>query len=78
MEVSGGGLGATYSTLQFHFHWGTEQLPGSEHTVDGMRYAMEVEHHDRPPSASVLEFVDKFKENEEARGFIGRVHNYRK
>lgn len=42
VEVSGGGLGATYSTLQFHFHWGTEQLPGSEHTVDGMRYAMEM------------------------------------
>lgn len=48
VEVSGGGLGATYSTLQFHFHWGsTEHHPGSEHTVDGMRYAMEVERHAR-------------------------------
>uniref|UniRef100_A0A3Q3VTJ4 Alpha-carbonic anhydrase domain-containing protein n=1 Tax=Mola mola TaxID=94237 RepID=A0A3Q3VTJ4_MOLML len=44
VEVSGGGLSATYSTIQFHFHWGdTEHHPGSEHTVDGLRYPMEVE-----------------------------------
>lgn len=48
VEVSGGGLGANYSTLQFHFHWGnTEHHPGSEHTVDGKRYPMEVKHHTR-------------------------------
>uniref|UniRef100_A0A3Q3VTI9 carbonic anhydrase n=1 Tax=Mola mola TaxID=94237 RepID=A0A3Q3VTI9_MOLML len=42
VEVSGGGLSATYSTIQFHFHWGdTEHHPGSEHTVDGLRYPME-------------------------------------
>lgn len=43
VEVSGGGLGGTYSTVQLHFHWGdTEHHPGSEHTVDGRRYPMEV------------------------------------
>uniref|UniRef100_A0A3Q3W0U1 Carbonic anhydrase n=1 Tax=Mola mola TaxID=94237 RepID=A0A3Q3W0U1_MOLML len=43
VEVSGGGLSATYSTIQFHFHWGdTEHHPGSEHTVDGLRYPMEM------------------------------------
>ncbi|XP_071319086.1 uncharacterized protein [Trachinotus anak] len=42
-EVSGGGLNATYSTIQFHFHWGdTEYHPGSEHTIDGHRYPMEM------------------------------------
>lgn len=43
VEVSGGGLDATYSTFQLHFHWGdTEHHPGSEHTIDGHRYPMEV------------------------------------
>lgn len=45
-EVSGGGLNGTYSTIQFHLHWGdTEHHPGSEHTVDGHRYPMEVQHY---------------------------------
>lgn len=43
VEVSGGGLNGTYSTIQFHFHWGnTEYHPGSEHMIDGERYPMEV------------------------------------
>ena len=45
IKVSGGGLNGTYSALQFHFHWGQrafETHPGSEHTVDGHRYPMEV------------------------------------
>ncbi|XP_053270470.1 uncharacterized protein LOC128427393 isoform X1 [Pleuronectes platessa] len=43
VEVSGGGLDATYSTLQFHFHWGeTDHHPGSEHTIDQHRYPMEM------------------------------------
>ena len=32
-QVSGGGLPGTYSFAQFHFHWGTEEGRGSEHTV---------------------------------------------
>ncbi|XP_053197053.1 receptor-type tyrosine-protein phosphatase gamma-like [Scomber japonicus] len=43
VEVSGGGLSETYSTLQLHFHWGdTEHHPGSEHLIDGHRYPMEM------------------------------------
>ncbi|XP_056152540.1 carbonic anhydrase 4-like [Lampris incognitus] len=44
VEVSGGGLGHIYSTLQFHFHWGnaTDRTEGSEHTVDSKRYPMEM------------------------------------
>lgn len=45
VEVSGGGLNGTYSTIQFHFHWGdTQHHPGSEHMVNGHRYPMEVEY----------------------------------
>lgn len=42
MEISGGGLKHVYSTLQFHFHWGSSDSNGSEHTVDSHRYPMEV------------------------------------
>ncbi|XP_040923047.1 receptor-type tyrosine-protein phosphatase gamma-like isoform X2 [Toxotes jaculatrix] len=42
VEVSGGGLGHVYSTLQFHFHWGLQDSDGSEHTVDSKRYPMEI------------------------------------
>ncbi|KAG7273072.1 hypothetical protein CRUP_010044 [Coryphaenoides rupestris] len=44
MEVSGGGLAHTYSILQFHFHWGDESdhPEGSEHTVDSVKYPMEM------------------------------------
>lgn len=45
VEVSGGGLNDTYSTSQFHFHWGDEEHhPGSEHLIDGYRYPMEVQY----------------------------------
>uniref|UniRef100_A0A3B3CI84 Carbonic anhydrase n=1 Tax=Oryzias melastigma TaxID=30732 RepID=A0A3B3CI84_ORYME len=45
VKVSGGGLNGTYNVLQFHFHWGKADYvhhPGSEHTVDGVRYPMEM------------------------------------
>ncbi|KAM4524097.1 putative carbonic anhydrase 5 [Odontesthes bonariensis] len=35
------GLEHVYSTLQFHFHCGTDSLD-SEHTVDSKRYPMEM------------------------------------
>ncbi|XP_016104331.1 carbonic anhydrase 9-like [Sinocyclocheilus grahami] len=40
--VSGGNLGETYKAVQFHLHWGTNGGPGSEHTVDGEQYPMEL------------------------------------
>ncbi|KAK7163912.1 hypothetical protein R3I94_002582 [Phoxinus phoxinus] len=40
--VSGGNLRETYKAVQFHLHWGVEGGPGSEHTVDGEQYPMEL------------------------------------
>ncbi|XP_068600822.1 carbonic anhydrase 4a [Brachionichthys hirsutus] len=40
--VSGGGLPGTYKAVQFHLHWGDNGGPGSEHTVDGEQYPMEL------------------------------------
>jgi len=42
LTISGGGLTGDYTLAQFHFHWGCENRRGSEHAVDGTRYAMEL------------------------------------
>ncbi|NWI04375.1 CAH15 anhydrase, partial [Tichodroma muraria] len=45
-KVGGGGLGRKYKAVEFHLHWGVpgepEKLPGSEHSIDGERYPMEL------------------------------------
>uniref|UniRef100_A0A3B5AU45 Carbonic anhydrase n=1 Tax=Stegastes partitus TaxID=144197 RepID=A0A3B5AU45_9TELE len=40
--ISGGGLEGTYKAVQFHLHWGKNGGPGSEHTIDGEQYPMEL------------------------------------
>ncbi|XP_036402284.1 carbonic anhydrase XVb [Megalops cyprinoides] len=43
VSVAGGGLPTSYDSLQFHLHWGnTSSTDGSEHTVDGKGYPMEL------------------------------------
>ncbi|XP_067113860.1 carbonic anhydrase IV c [Osmerus mordax] len=42
VQVSGGGLPDRYQAVQFHLHWGMEGGLGSEHTIDGERYPMEL------------------------------------
>ncbi|XP_039520336.1 carbonic anhydrase 15 isoform X2 [Pimephales promelas] len=42
MQVSGGGLPGTYRTIQLHFHWGSVSSNGSEHTLDHLRFPMEM------------------------------------
>jgi len=41
-EMSQGGLGAVYKLYGFHFHWGSANWQGSEHTVNGKMYPLEV------------------------------------
>jgi len=40
--VSGGPLNGNYALIQFHFHWGSDSSKGSEHTVDGEQYPLEM------------------------------------
>lgn len=42
ITVSGGGLDGTYQLAQFHMHWGSTDCRGSEHTVDGKQYPLEI------------------------------------
>ena len=41
-KISGGGLIGSYTAVQFHFHWGSSSDKGSEHTIDGKQYPLEV------------------------------------
>ncbi|XP_067225189.1 carbonic anhydrase 4-like [Chanodichthys erythropterus] len=43
MQVEGGDLPGSFASTEFHLHWGNgSTMPGSEHTVDGKRYPMEL------------------------------------
>ncbi|CAC5399080.1 CA [Mytilus coruscus] len=43
VTLNGGGLdGGPFILAQFHFHWGTSDSTGSEHTVDGNRSPLEI------------------------------------
>jgi len=41
-SVSQGGLPGHYTFAQFHFHWGSKDSQGSEHTIDGKSYPLEL------------------------------------
>nr|CAD7588113.1 unnamed protein product [Timema genevievae] len=40
--LNGGPLTEGYTFQQLHFHWGSESTLGSEHTINGRHYSMEV------------------------------------
>ncbi|KAK1174086.1 carbonic anhydrase-like [Acipenser oxyrinchus oxyrinchus] len=40
--LKGGPISGTYRLRQFHFHWGSSDEHGSEHTVQGVKYPAEL------------------------------------
>ncbi|XP_067652620.1 carbonic anhydrase 13-like [Haliotis asinina] len=61
-SISGGPLGdATHYLKQFHFHWGSSDLKGSEHKVDGEQYSAELHfvHWNANKYSTFEEAVDK-------------------
>ncbi|XP_047246870.1 carbonic anhydrase 4b [Girardinichthys multiradiatus] len=40
--ISGGHLAKNYKAIQLHLHWGKNGAPGSEHTIDGEQFPMEM------------------------------------
>ncbi|XP_072022300.1 carbonic anhydrase-like [Amphiura filiformis] len=57
--IRGGPLEATYQAAQFHFHWGSIDSQGSEHTLNGKPYPaeMHIVHWDRDNYQSIGEAV---------------------
>ncbi|CAG0899370.1 unnamed protein product [Darwinula stevensoni] len=41
-QLTGNGLSGRYILAQFHFHWGSDASKGSEHTIDGERFPLEM------------------------------------
>ncbi|NXP31652.1 CAH4 anhydrase, partial [Leiothrix lutea] len=45
-KIGGAGLEGKYKAVEFHFHWGVpgepQKIPGSEHSIDGEKYPMEL------------------------------------
>ncbi|KAL3057572.1 carbonic anhydrase 4b [Trematomus bernacchii] len=42
IKIKGGNLAAQYKAIQLHLHWGVDGGPGSEHTIDGEQFPMEM------------------------------------
>lgn len=42
VTINGGGLATLYQATQLHLHWSEDLNNGSEHALDGERFAMEV------------------------------------
>jgi len=40
--ITGGLMKDRYDAIGFHFHWGDFGMKGSEHTIDGKRYPLEM------------------------------------
>ncbi|XP_025056025.1 carbonic anhydrase 1 [Alligator sinensis] len=59
--VTGGPLTGSYRLRQFHFHWGPVDDRGSEHAVDGAKYASELHlvHWNSDKYSSIAEASDK-------------------
>uniref|UniRef100_A0A8C6SPS1 Carbonic anhydrase IV c n=1 Tax=Neogobius melanostomus TaxID=47308 RepID=A0A8C6SPS1_9GOBI len=56
VRLSGGALPGHYRAANFHFHWGHELSPGSEHTLNGERLPMEMHIvHIKEPYGSLAE-----------------------
>ncbi|XP_069815739.1 carbonic anhydrase 2-like [Dendropsophus ebraccatus] len=59
--LKGGALEGTYRLKQFHFHWGSCDGQGSEHTVDGHKYeaeGKEAPFHNYDPSNLIPKSLD--------------------
>ncbi|NWI52061.1 CAH9 anhydrase, partial [Calyptomena viridis] len=52
-----GGYAQQYRAVQLHLHWGSPSAPGSEHTVNGQRFAAEIH---------VVHYNTKYKNFKEA------------
>uniref|UniRef100_A0ABM5F1Q4 Carbonic anhydrase n=1 Tax=Pogona vitticeps TaxID=103695 RepID=A0ABM5F1Q4_9SAUR len=59
INITRGGLDDVYRALQFHFHWGDLNRNGSEHTIDGKQYPMELH---------IVHMNAKYKTLNEAKG----------
>ncbi|XP_073685531.1 carbonic anhydrase 14 [Garra rufa] len=66
------GFDHVYVAAQLHFHWGTKEVPGSEHTIDNVHYPAEIHVvHFNTKYANLAEAASKADGLAVLGGFIG-------
>lgn len=88
--IKGGDLPGSYKALQLHLHWGKDGGPGSEHTIDGETFPMEMHIvHIKEKHSSLAEarkdrtgvavlgifFQESVSPNKNFEGLINALHN---
>lgn len=75
-KLSGGGLNDTYILHHFHLHWGSTSEQGSEHTVNGKKYPMEIHFvHYNSKYGNLTNAIDKTPDGLAVLGFFFEVDN---
>ncbi|NXQ46355.1 CAH4 anhydrase, partial [Catharus fuscescens] len=92
-KIGGGGLPRKFKAVEFHLHWGVpekpQNIPGSEHSIDGEKYPMELHVvHIREDASDVTDakknpgglavlafFVKADKENENYASLLSELEN---
>uniref|UniRef100_A0A671KWL5 Carbonic anhydrase IX n=1 Tax=Sinocyclocheilus anshuiensis TaxID=1608454 RepID=A0A671KWL5_9TELE len=64
------GFDHVYVAAQLHFHWGTKEIPGSEHTIDHVHFPIHVVHYNSK-YADLIEAASKADGLAVLGGFIG-------
>uniref|UniRef100_A0A672PJ05 Carbonic anhydrase n=1 Tax=Sinocyclocheilus grahami TaxID=75366 RepID=A0A672PJ05_SINGR len=66
------GFDQVYIAAQLHFHWGTKEIPGSEHTIDHVHFPAEIHVvHYNSKYADLIEAASKADGLAVFGGFIG-------
>ncbi|TSL04285.1 Carbonic anhydrase 4 [Bagarius yarrelli] len=63
LRIRGGDLPDTYNAVQLHLHWGMDDEPGSEHTLDGEQYAMELSTEENQKFNQVIQALGRIPYN---------------
>ncbi|TRZ15622.1 hypothetical protein HGM15179_011489, partial [Zosterops borbonicus] len=92
-KIGGGGLSRKYKAVEFHLHWGVpgepQNIPGSEHSIDGEKYPMELHIvHIREDASDVTDakkspggvavlafFIKADKENKDYATLLSKLEN---
>ncbi|XP_055861623.1 carbonic anhydrase 2-like isoform X2 [Biomphalaria glabrata] len=62
MILKGGNLPDDYKLVQFHFHWGEDDIMGSEHLLNDERFPMEISAENNTQLDSLLQHFSKIEE----------------
>ncbi|CAF4806425.1 unnamed protein product [Rotaria sp. Silwood1] len=63
IQLTGGGLNGTFEFVNFHLHWGENYKSGSEHQINGVKYAGEIHFVYQNPVTSQIAVLGMFMQS---------------